>query len=204
MARNDSAPATLIALPDELRGARVILRPYHAGDAEPVFAAIDESRDHLRPWLPWVDRHLTVDDTRDYCVRCAAKWLLRSDLTFGIFAIADGRYLGGTGLHRMDWALRTFEIGYWLRATAEGHGFMSETVCLLTNFALDHLQAQRVEIICDVRNARSRAVAERCGFVLEGRLRNALPGVDGSPADALVYSRIPGDADPSVAPSSAH
>jgi ribosomal-protein-serine acetyltransferase len=188
---------TLIALPEELRGRRIIVRPYQAGDAEAVFAAIDESREHLRPWLPWVDHHVTIDDTRDYCIRSAATWMLRSDLPLGIFSIEDGEYLGGTGLHRVDWTLRSFEIGYWLRVSAEGHGFVTEAVNLLTSFALDALQANRVEIHCDATNTRSRDVAERCGFVQEGRLRNARMDTSGHPGDTLVFSVIPGDRRPS-------
>ena len=188
---------TLIELPTELRGQRIIVRPYRDEDAAAVFAAIDESREHLRPWLPWVDNHTTVDDTRDFCIRSAAKWMLRSDLPLGIFAIQDGEYLGGTGLHRVDWSLRLFEIGYWLRVSAEGRGFMSEAVNLLTSFALEDLQANRVEIYCDGANTRSRAVAERCGFVQEGRLRNARMDQDGRLGDSLVFSVIPGDRQPS-------
>lgn len=196
MAKAQPTTPTLIVLPAELRGPRIVVRPYQADDAEAVFTAIDESRDHLRPWMPWVDHHGTVDDTRDYCIRSAAKWMLRSDLPLGIFTIEDGRYLGGTGLHGVDWALRSFEIGYWLRVSAEGHGFMTEAVNLLTSFALVELRANRVEIFCDATNTRSRAVAERCGFVQEGRLRNARLDNDGHPGDTLVFSAIPGDRSP--------
>jgi RimJ/RimL family protein N-acetyltransferase len=184
---------TLIELPAELRGERVVLRPYRAADAEQVFAAIDESRDRIRPWLPWADSHQTVDDTRDFCLRSAADWILRTDLVLGIFDRADGRYFGGTGLHRPDWALRSFEIGYWLRSTAEGRGLITESVILLSTFAFEHLAANRVEIWCDARNDRSRAVAERAGFILEGRLRNVALDTDGKPTNSLVFSRIPGD-----------
>ena len=48
-----------------------------------------------------------------------------------------------------------------------------------------------VEIRCDARNLRSRAVAERCGFALDGVLRNEALGVDGAPRDTCVYSRLP-------------
>ena len=40
---------TLIDLTSGLRGSRVLLRPYESDDAEEVFAAVDRSRDHLRP-----------------------------------------------------------------------------------------------------------------------------------------------------------
>jgi RimJ/RimL family protein N-acetyltransferase len=185
--------STLIDLPDELRGPRVLLRPYRANDAEAVFAAIKESGDHLRPWMGWVDRHATVAETRDYCVRSAAKWLLRSDLTLGIFDVRSGRYLGGTGFHEPDWALRAFEIGYWLRASAVGNGYITEAVGLLLDLAFAQLAARRVELRCDARNAPSRRVAERLGFVLEGCLRNALAAPDGDPADWLIYALIPED-----------
>ena len=133
--------STLIDLPAELREARVLLRPYRADDAEAVFAAVDESREHLRPWVTWVDANRAVDDVREYCIRCAANWILRSDLALGIFDAASGRFLGGTGLHDPDWELRAFEIGYWLRVSALGHGYATESTRLLADFALAPLQA---------------------------------------------------------------
>ena len=184
---------TLIDLPSELRGQRVLLRPYRAGDAEKVFAAIDESRDHLRPWMTWVDSNRTVDDVRDYCIRSQASWLLRTELALGIFDSVSGRYLGGTGLHDPDWELRAFEIGYWLRVTVIGQGFATESTRLLADFALSGLQARRVTLRCDARNDASRRVAERAGFILEGRLRNVSMAPDGTVRDDLVYSLVPAD-----------
>ncbi len=184
---------TLIPLPEELRSERLVLRPYRPDDAEQVFGAIDESREHLRPWFPWVDLHASVDDTRDYCAHCAANWLLRADLTLGIFERASGRYLGGTGLHDPDWELRAFEIGYWLRVGAVGNGYMTESVGLLVDLAFGQLAARRVRLRCDARNGPSRRVAERVGFVAEGRLRNAFLDTDGQPADDLYFSLTPED-----------
>jgi ribosomal-protein-serine acetyltransferase len=183
----------LIELPAELRGDRVVLRPVRPMDAEAIFAAINESRGHLRPWMPWVDNHRTVDDTREYCVRTAARWLLREDLAMSIFEVRDDRYLGGTGLHEPDWELRRFEVGYWVRASATGHGFTTEAVALLRDFAFSQLGARRLELSCDVRNAPSRRVAERNGFILEGTLRNAFLDTAGQPADWLVFSLVPED-----------
>jgi RimJ/RimL family protein N-acetyltransferase len=184
---------TLIDLPSELRGPRVLLRPYRQDDAEHVFAAIDESRDHLRPWVTWVDDNRTVDDVRDYCIRSQASWLLRTELALGIFDSVSGRYLGGTGLHDPDWELRAFEIGYWLRLTAIGHGYATESTRLLANFALSCLEARRVTLRCDARNDASRRVAERAEFVLEGRLRNVSMAPDGTVRDDLVYAIVPED-----------
>jgi RimJ/RimL family protein N-acetyltransferase len=188
-ARSDLHP---IPLPDELRGERLLLRPYRAGDAEALFAAVEESRARLRRWLDWVDDFETVDHARYYVSGATHDWARRRDLFFGLFD-AGGRYLGNAGLHNIDWSLRSFEIGYWLRDGAEGHGYAQEAVRRLTRFAFDDLAANRVEIRCDPRNERSRRVAERLGFLYEGCLRNSRQDPAGRPRDTLVYALVPGD-----------
>ncbi|MGN6812109.1 MAG: GNAT family N-acetyltransferase [Thermomicrobiales bacterium] len=184
---------TLIAVPEELRSSRVVLRPCRLADADALYAAVVESRDRLARWLPWATLYTSVDVARDFCQRTAANWLLRADLPYGIFAAHDGAFLGGTGLHRFDWQARTFEIGYWVRRSAEGYGYVGEAIRLLATMAFTHLAAQRVQIVCDARNDRSRHTAERASFVLEGRLRNDRLGADGQPRDTLVFSLIPQD-----------
>jgi RimJ/RimL family protein N-acetyltransferase len=184
---------TTIGLPDELRTPRLILRPLRPDDADAIFAAIDESREHLRPWMLWVDNHRSVDDTRDWCAHAAADWLLRAALTLGMFDAAAGRFLGGTGLHVHDWNRRLFEVGYWIRESEQGKGYVTEAVERQIAFAFDDLDARRLELWCDARNERSRAVAERCGFVSEGRLRNAMTIPDNGVADALCFSLTPAD-----------
>lgn len=184
---------SLIPLFEELRGERVLVRPYRESDAQALFEAMIESRDHLRPWMPFADAHQTVEESRDWIIQQMAHWLLRDDLTLGIWEKSTGRYLGSTGLHPHDWQIGYFEIGYWLRASAEAHGYITETVDLLTNYALDSLKANRLEIRCDELNVRSAAVPKRLGYVLEGRLRNDMISPDGRLRSTLVFSLIPTD-----------
>lgn len=183
-----------IPLFDELCGSRVVVRPYRVEDAEALRAAVEESREHIRAWLPFADAHQTVEETRDWITHTLVRWLLREELALSIWEAASGRFLGGVGLHPRDWAARSFEIGYWLRASAEGQGYMSEAVRLVTAAATRLLQPNRLEIRCDARNLRSAAVAERLGFLREAALRNHSLAPDGSLRTTLVYSLVPGDA----------
>ena len=185
---------TLVPLFEELRGERVIVRPYRVEDAEALREAVQESRDHLRPWLPFADAHQSVEESRDFIIRRMASWLVREDFGLSVWQSATGAFLGGTGFHVRDWDLRYFEIGYWLRASAEGHGYMTEAVRLATDFLFEQLGAQRVEIRCDALNRHSAAVAERLGFIQEARLRSARQAADGSIRDTLIFSLIPTDA----------
>ncbi len=189
------APRLLTQIPlfDELRGERVVVRPYGLEDAPALYEAVAESRDHLRPWLPFADEHQSVEESRDVISRFMAQWLLREDMTVALLDATTGRFIGGSGLHPCDWDARVFEIGYWTRASEQGRGYISEAVRLLTDFAFDQLSANRVFIRCNARNTRSAAVAERLGFVREALLRNEMRAADGALRDTLVYALIPSD-----------
>ncbi len=184
----------LIDIPERLDGERTVLMAPRAGLGAEMAVVIAQSLSHLRPWMPWAQDAPTAESAELVIRRMQADFIARSDLSFQMFARKPdggvGRLLGGTGLHRMDWAIRKFEIGYWVRPEAAGQGHASESVRLLAALAFEQLAARRVEIRCDPRNVKSRAVAERCGFDLEGVLRNSMVGVDGHPRDSCIYARI--------------
>ena len=184
---------TLIPLFEELRGERIIVRPYRESDAQALHEAVAESRDHLRPWLQFADEHQSVEESRDWIIHTMAHWLLRELLGLSIWEASTNRFFGGIGLHPHEWNTGYFEIGYWIRASAEGHGYIAEAVRLLATYAFDTLKANRLEIRCDELNARSAAVPQRLGFVQEGCLRNNATAPDGRIRSTLVFSLIPGE-----------
>src|SRR5438045_4663358 len=155
MAEQNMIEPSLIPLFDELKGERIIVRPYAEEDAAALQEAVAESREHIRPWLPFADEHQTVDESRVWINGQRAQWILRKNMNCGIFEAATGRYLGGIGLIVHSWEIPSFEIGYWLRKSAEGHGYMTEAVRLLSGFALDKLKAKRVMISYNEHNPKS-------------------------------------------------
>lgn len=190
---SESVPPILRDLPTEIVGERVLLRPYRPGDGEAIWQAIDESRESLRPWLPWVDATKSAADSEMAARRAAGRWLLREDLTVGVWERTIGTLLGGSGLHRMNWDIPSFEIGYWLRTSAEGKGYMTEAVRLLCRLTFETLGANRVEIKCDAKNERSAAIPRRLGFVHEATLRNHDRDVSGELRDTLIFAMTPAD-----------
>jgi len=180
-------------LPDEWASERLLLRRWRDEDAQALYDAVIESREHIRPWMPWADSYQTVDDAVEFIRRQSGHWALRDEVVIGIFARDDGTPLGGSGFHVHDFAIPSFEIGYWLRRSAEGHGYMSEAVRTITRFLFEDLGAQRVMIRCDARNRRSAHVAERLGFPFEGTLRRDSLDPQGDIRDSLVYAMIPDD-----------
>jgi RimJ/RimL family protein N-acetyltransferase len=190
-AGSDQVYPGALDVPDRLAGARVLIRPFERGDVEALQEAVAESREnHLLPWLPWARGHTTREETLDFIARSRAQWLTRDSLGGGIFRKEDGWLLGGIGLHTHDWRVRAFEIGYWLRRSAIGQGYMREAVAVMTRVAFEALGANRVMIRCDAHNDRSRRVAEGCGFVFEGRHRHDSLTLNGTLRDTLFFSLV--------------
>ncbi|MBN1200962.1 MAG: GNAT family N-acetyltransferase [Anaerolineae bacterium] len=178
--------------PDQFESERLIIRAPRPGDGPAVNEAIHESLDELKPWMPWADPAPSVADTEAHMRGAAARFLQREDLPLLLFRKNGGLFIGGSGLHRINWSVPCMEIGYWVRTSQQGNGYITEAVRRITTFALEKLGAQRVEIRCDARNTRSAAVAERAGYSLEARFHHHMRGVDGVLRDTLIYVLFPG------------
>ncbi len=172
----------------------MLLRPFHAEDASALHATLVESIDALREhlwFLPWVAEEQTLQSAEVRCRKAEENFRLRSDLPYLAFEKASGRLVGSVGLHRTDWVLPKTEVGYWVRSSEVGKGYASEAVTALADWAIAVLGAKRVELVIDERNLASRAVAERCGFRLEGVMHNAMQAPDGGLRNSCIYARLP-------------
>jgi RimJ/RimL family protein N-acetyltransferase len=181
----------LLDFPEGFETERLRVRSPLPGDGPQMHAAVNESLEELSPWMPWPGEHETVEDSEASVRRARARFLERSDLQMLLFLKGTNTLVGSSGLHRIDWSVPKFEIGYWCRTRFAGRGYVTEAVRGITAFAFDALGARRVEIRCDSRNLPSAGVAERAGFGLEGKLRNNEKSTDGDLRDTLVFSIIP-------------
>ena len=182
----------LIEVPEKLETERLLLAAPRPGLGPAMSVAIAESFGALSLWMPWAQQVPSIEESEATMRRAQAEFILRKDLNYQIYdrEPTGRRLLGGTGLHRIDWAARRFEVGYWIRASAEGKGYVSEAVRALAGMAFGSLLARRVEIRMDGNNVRSRAVAERCGFELEAVLKSDSLTPHGDPRDTCVYVKL--------------
>jgi ribosomal-protein-serine acetyltransferase len=155
----------------EVRDRDLVLRQLESADAAALFLLIDADRQRLGRWLPWVEETRTELDTVRFIADAADERRRRRSLVLGI--LVDGALCGTLGLHYLDWFDRSAEIGYWIASDWEGHGYVTRAARCMLDVAFGAAGLHRVVIRCAVDNARSRRVAERLGFRVEGLLREA-------------------------------
>lgn len=147
------------------------LRLLELSHAPALFRLVASNRDHLRPWLPWVDRMLVQTDAENYIRRSLGRFAAGTEAHFGIWS--DGDLAGSITVERIDPWNRVAEIGYWLAKEYAGRGTMRRAAAALIDYLIDRRSINRIEIRCTPANVRSRSIPLHLGFRLEGTLRQA-------------------------------
>lgn len=166
-----------------VRGDRVTLRPYRTEELDDMEAAM--RADEARAWLP-----LGPPPRHELRRRVEANGLL-ADGRIDLAVEADGRLVGEIDARHPRWAVPpgVWEIGISMFSSADrGRGYGREAVTLLCERLFDGEGAHRVALTTDLDNAAMRAVAERCGFRMEGVLRSFMPTADGGRRDYAMYA----------------
>lgn len=167
----------------------VALRRYRAADAEAIVRACSDP-ETVR-WIPMIPNPYTLPDAEGFIERTLDAWEGGRAAVFAIADPDDDALLGSIGLQDLRSERGAF-VGYWVAPWARQRGVATAAVRLLSRWALRDLGIVRLALYTLPGNTASQRVAERSGFRFEGVLRNYLDD-RGTPADAVMYSLVPGD-----------
>ena len=160
----------------------ISIRPLMSSDAKAIFHTIDNHRNMMRRWLPFVDFTLHPSDSITF-----VKQSLKSEDK--VFSILDrDSFIGLIGLKNIDMANKRGEIGYWLSPEYHNKGIMTMAAQKVLHFAFTSKKLNRVQIRCAVDNIASQRIPEKLGFHLEGIERGGELLNDDSFIDLKVYS----------------
>ncbi len=178
-------------IPHYFETERLKVRRYSLNDDQILFEAARESVNEVYEFLPWCHPKYAIEDSRSWLCTIESSWADRQSWAFAITDKTSGRMLGGCGLNSID-ENPVANLGYWIRTSEAGRGFVTEATRGLLKFGFQQLKLNRIEIIMSTKNTASRKVAVKVKGTLEGILRNRLH-LHGQNHDALLYSLIPDD-----------
>ena len=195
--KNQTNPI-LIDIPMPIETPRLVLRGVRAGDGEVLYKSKLASRTELQRWMPWAKEIGSEEDTEIVIRENEAKFLTREDLMIVGFSKETGEHIISTGLHRIDWTLRIFEIGFWVSTPYTKKGYASESTNALIRYAFEALSASKVIICHSGGNDASRRVIEKLGFEKEGVFKKDDHLPDGTITDKHWYARFNTDGLPDL------
>ncbi|MBD8389907.1 GNAT family N-acetyltransferase [Dysgonomonas sp. BGC7] len=162
----------------------IVLNPLSVDDIFRIFNTLNEQREYMREWLPFVDTTHVVEDTADFVNHV----LQTTDKQFTIFY--QDKFVGLVGFKDTDWSNKKTEIGYWLSQHAQGKGIIIRSVKELIQYAFDEMDMNRIQIKVAEGNHKSRRIPEKIGFQNEGIERDGELLVDNIYTDIVVYSLL--------------
>lgn len=158
---------------------RLLIKCYEPQDAFLLKNAIDESLDHLSPWLPWTKSEPEEIEKKIQRVRrYRAQFDLDENYIYGMFS-PDKSKLIGTIASKVTIGESAREIGYWLHKDYTNNGYATEASSALIKVAFEADKMERVEIHCDARNLKSSAIPRKLGFTKEAVVRRNDKSDDG-------------------------
>jgi aminoglycoside 6'-N-acetyltransferase len=171
---------------------RLYLRPYQPGDGAWYYAMSLRNKAHLAQYesgnaVMSINREEDAERVvRDF-VAC---WAAREAFFLGAFCQGTDEFVAQIYIGVVNWDLPEFDIGYFAETSREGQGYVTEATRAAVRFAFGQLGASRVRLECDDTNKRSIRVAERCGMVKEGHIRENKANPDGSVSGTVYYGLL--------------
>jgi ribosomal-protein-alanine N-acetyltransferase len=186
----------LLDIPNRIETERLYLRCYRAGDGPWYYEMSQKNKSHLARYESGnAVMSINTEEDAEIAVRgLAAAWVARNAFFLGAFRRDTHEFVAQIYVGVVNWDLPELELGYFVDSEHEGQGYVTEAAEAALHFAFKHLGAHRVRLECDDTNARSCRVAERCGMVKEGHIRENKKNPDGSITGTLHYGMLRNDA----------
>lgn len=187
----------LLDIPTQIQTDRLYLRCYEPGEGQWYYTVGQKNKDHLQQYES--DNAIlsaSNPEEAEITIReMIAGWVARNCFFMGAFEKSSAVFVAQVYVGPVNWKLAEFEIGYFVDVDQQSKGYVTEAVKATLGWLFDHLQAHRVWLRCDDTNVRSSRVAERCGFTLEGHLRENKLNPDGTFSGTLYYGILKSDYD---------
>ncbi|GAH43735.1 unnamed protein product, partial [marine sediment metagenome] len=140
---------------------RLVIRPLVDKDVEELFAIYSDP-EVMKFWstIPWTK----LAQAKELIDENAEAFKTGSHIQFGIEAKVEQNLMGTCILFNFSEQCKRAEIGYILGKPFWGHGYMSEAISALINYAFSDMELHRIEADIDPRNLPSLKLLKRLGF----------------------------------------
>ena len=134
-----------------------------------MFGIIEESREHLEKWLPWVEQVRSVSDEK----HIVGQWIYEMQIRAAIHLCicTENTVAGVISSHQIDWMNHRASIGYWVRKEMTRKNLATTATAVLINYLFEKLRLHRVYIQAATEQRPSNKVINKVGFKFEGVLR---------------------------------
>lgn len=180
----------------------LLIRPLETQDAKIIYQEVLANLDQLKPFMDWSHAELSTEKQAERIQLSRLNFASRYSFDFSVFDSKTNQFLMSASLipgRVMN--KRALSVGYWTASEHHNKGLATIVTKLLVILGFENLGSDRIEIVCNKANEKSKKVIEKCQFRFEGELRNyftegtqtMLSNGYNPERNALMYAFIPED-----------
>ncbi len=156
-------------------------------DAEEFYNLMVKNYEYIIRYMPRIKETKSIEDTKKVIKLFLYQFAESNGFRTGVYY--QNTLIGIIGLKYIDWINRKTEIMYWIDEEFSGKGITTLCVNKLVDISFNEYGLHKVIIEANANNVGSIKIAEKCGFIMEGKLiEDEL--IDETYTDTYIYSVI--------------
>lgn len=178
----------MIRLPTTIESERLILQKYSYDRQAQVYDSFVTNEKRLYDSFP-ISLRMCTDDTKGYSFIHQRIKEFNTAKSFG-YAIVhrdDNKYIGHFGVINIEHNIPMAELAYFIDATYEGRGFISEAMKVVLEELFIKNKFEKINLRTVTSNLRSIRTAEVQNFTREGCIRKCFVNYFNKIMDVYTY-----------------
>lgn len=152
------------------KGKKIVLREYRKDDLDNLLKIMNEE-EYKKNVVTRIPYPITYSDVEEDFKKISGH---KDYYDFAIESIHERIYIGECGIKSVDWKNRRTEIYIFLGKDHIGKGYGTDAMNVLLNFIFNEMNLNKVKLTVLSINTRAIKCYKKCGFKIEGTLRNEL------------------------------
>jgi ribosomal-protein-serine acetyltransferase len=166
------------------------IRNLAAEDAEAFFELIRQNRSRLEDFVAGIVlKTNNIGDTTKWIGDITESMARRSHFPYVVTDRTTKSLIGFIEVKNIDWAIPKGEIGYFIDWKNTGKGIGEKMLRIISSYCFSQLQFRKLLLRIHEQNHSSRKLAAKCGFSVEGLIRNDYRKMSGEVVDMLYYGK---------------
>lgn len=167
------------------------IRPLDVNDLIPFFTMVENNRKRLENFFTGtVSKTKDLESTKLFLQEINEK---RNNQLYYPYIINDtntNSFIGFIDLKNIDWSIPKTEIGCYIDELYAAKGITTKALQLFIAYAFIEFEFNKIFLRTHHSNKPAIAIAQKCGFELEGTLRMDYKTTSGEIVDLLYYGKL--------------
>jgi len=168
------------------------IRALEQEDLVKFFDLVERNRSRLEDFFAGtVSKTQNIESTKIFLAESQHKKAQKTYFSYVIVDNSTDDFIAFFDLKNIDWSISKTELGFYTDKDYAGKGITTKALNLFLGHCFKQYDFKKIFLRTHKSNKAAQALALRCGFKLEGKIRNDYKTTSGQLVDLMYYGLIP-------------